>query len=156
MNWAVCTPYKLIFNLKWAKVGKGRNRSKRVKKCRKWNIEEEKDDKTGFEGVSRILIGDGRGKLSTRSTYLIYTHGLQSQKNVEWRNKLPFISLDWVKAKWSLSSFVTVELFQRCVVCRFQDFPFNITGYIILQMRGQKTVMFQAFYAFRVFTKERV
>lgn len=103
-------------------------------------------------GVSRDFNNRRRGrKIYTRSTHFICAHVLQTRKRAHGENKLPFICPPWVKVKWSLSSFVTVDIFQRCDVCHTRDFPFSTATFIILTINCQRRMMLREFYVFCVY-----
>ena len=72
----------------------------------------------------------------------------ESKKDHIKKNKLPFTCLASVKFKWFLSSIVTKEIFQRCVICDTRAFPCSTAAFIILTINFQRRVMLQALYVF--------
>lgn len=131
--------------------------------------EEELENDMDYSARSRNFMrgekGEGRGKISARPTPISFAHSCYSpKKKLFWKKKLPSNRLGCVKFKWPSNIVVTAEHFKRCVLRCTKHFPFRTTGYIILQMRGEKTMMLWVFYAFRVvfrvafrvFTKKRV
>lgn len=109
---------------------------------------EEGQKMTRVSGLSRNLNSGWEGP---QNLYSINPYNLQTRvtnpKKIKLRKKLPLICSPWIKVKWSLSSFVPLEISQRFVVCHTKAFPFSTTT-LILTINYRRRMMLQAFYVF--------